>query len=369
LNSSNLLVAPDDFFTFQFKRLKPALLVMLYTGILIILLTIIWDWTSLSENKLLAIYYRIPAAISVALILIPIYVKSFQRYIVDISLVLSSISFCCLAMNYLLLPERTPYLPAILYYFMSSFLILSPIVASWKLVFGLFMPVPVISLFLFTFNQTEQYSFSIFMHVIPTHAFLLLAAIQVKRNSEHNYILFCQTYHLATLDSLTSLLNRGAWEHQANLALQRSAREHTTFAVVTGDIDFFKKINDNFGHPTGDIVIKSVAGCLKQYLRNYDLVGRLGGEEFVIAFPNIEEAKLNALCERMRSSIEGLMIYSESGERVNISISIGISFAEKSSTDLYKLMKHSDVALYKAKNNGRNRVESYVDATPPLHQT
>jgi len=363
LNSSDLLVAPDDFFTFQFKRLKPAILVMLYTGILIILLTIIWDWTSPSEHRLTAIYYRIPAAIAIALILIPIYVKPFQRNLVDISLALSFASFCCLAMNYLLLPERTPYLPAILYYFMSSFLILSPIVARWKLLFGLFIPVPVISLFLFAFNQTEQYSLSIVMHVIPTHAFLLLAALQVKRNAEHNYILFCQTYHLATLDSLTGLLNRGAWEHHAGLALERSNREHTTFAVVTGDIDLFKRINDNFGHPTGDTVIKSVADCLKQHLRNYDLVGRLGGEEFVIAFPNIEKAKLNVLCERMLSAIEGLIICSETGEQVNISISIGISFAEENTRDLYELMKQSDVALYKAKNNGRNRVESYTSTT------
>jgi len=190
LNSSDLLIAPDDFFTFQFKRLKPALLVMLYTGILIILLTIIWDWTSVSENRLIAIYYRIPAAIAIALILIPIYVKPFQRHLVDISLLLSFTSFCCLAMNYLLLAERTPYLPAILYYFMSSFLILAPIVPHWKLLLGLFIPVPVISFFLFTFNQTEQYSLSIFMHVIPTHAFLLLTAIQVKRNAVHNYTLF-----------------------------------------------------------------------------------------------------------------------------------------------------------------------------------
>jgi diguanylate cyclase (GGDEF)-like protein len=336
---------------------------MLYTGVLIIVSTILWDWTSLSENRLTAIYYRIPAAIAVAIILIPIHVKPFQKYLVDASLTLSFISFCCLAMNYLLLPERTPYLPAIAYYFMSSFLILAPIVPRWKILFGLFIPVPVISIFLFNFNQTEHYSLSIFMHVIPTHAFLLLTAFQVKRNAEHNYILFCQTYQLATLDSLTNLLNRRAWEQQASFALERSSREHTTFAVVTGDIDLFKHINDNFGHPVGDAVIKSVASCLKQHLRNYDLVGRLGGEEFVIALPNIDKNKLNTLCERMRSAIEELVIYSDTGERVNITISIGISFIQENSPDLYQLMKQSDVALYKAKNNGRNRVESYTPAT------
>jgi hypothetical protein len=86
----------------------------------------------LSENQLIAIYCRIPAAIAIAiaLILIPIYVKLFQKYLVDASLALRFISFCYLIMNYLLLPERTPYLPAILHYFMSYFLILVSIVLS-----------------------------------------------------------------------------------------------------------------------------------------------------------------------------------------------------------------------------------------------
>lgn len=329
---------------------------MLYTGIFIIIATMIWDWTSSSDNKIAAIYYRIPAAISIILILIPVYVKRLQRHLVDVTLVMSFISLCCLFMNYLLLPERTPYLPAILYYFMSSFLVFGPVVPTWKLVMGIFTPIPLIAIYLNTFNQTEQYAFSIFMHVIPTHAFLLLTALQVKRNAEQNYTLFCQTYQLATLDSLTNLLNRRAWEQQADHALQRSIRDHTSFAIVTGDIDFFKQVNDKYGHPVGDVVIKSVAQCLKQHLRSYDLVGRLGGDEFVIAFPNIEKTKLTALCERMRSAIEGLIIHTETGERVNTTISLGISFSQENSKTLYPLMKQSDIALYKAKRNGRNQV-------------
>mgnify|MGYP006945900833 FL=1 len=150
----------------------------------------IWYWTSSSDNKIAAIYYRIPAAISIILILIPVYVKRLQRHLVDVTLVMSFISLCCLFMNYLLLPERTPYLPAILYYFMSSFLVFGPVVPTWKLVMGIFIPIPLIAIYLNTFNQTEQYAFSIFMHVIPTHAFLLLTALQVKRNAEQNYTLF-----------------------------------------------------------------------------------------------------------------------------------------------------------------------------------
>jgi len=342
--------------------MQPVLLVMVYSGIVIILLTSIWDWTSSSENKLMAIYFRIPAAVAVSLILIPIYVKKVQRYLVDLSLLLSFISFCCLAINYLLLPERTPYLPAILFYFISSFLILAPIISRWKLVFGLFIPFLPIYLLLFLFSKMDEYLFSIFMHVIPTHAFLLLAALQVKRNAEQNYEIFCKSYQLATIDSLTKLLNRGAWENQAKLELQRSIREHTSFAVVTGDIDLFKNINDTHGHPVGDKVIRSVADCFRQHLRSYDLVGRLGGEEFIIALPNIDKDKLILLCERMRESVEGLTINTESGERVNISISIGIAFLGNKPSDLYSLMKLSDDALYSAKHKGRNRVELFKQA-------
>lgn len=359
LNSSELLAAPDDFFTFQLTRMKPALLVMVFTGIAIVLLTCLWDLSSSSENKIVAIYYRIPAAIAIALILIPIYIKSLHPYFVDISLLLSFISFCCLAMNYMLLPERTPYLPAILFYFMSSFLVLAPIVSSWKLVAGLFIPLLPIFLFLLFFNKVQQYAFSISMHIIPTHAFLLLTALQVKRNAKQNYALFCNSYHLATIDSLTKLLNRGAWEQQAKAALERSNREHVSFAIVTGDIDFFKQINDQFGHPVGDAVIKSVAQCFKQQLRSYDLVGRLGGEEYIVAFPNIEKDTLIQLCERMRASVEGLAISTSTGKRINVSISLGIAFIDKESANLSTLMKSSDEALYLAKKNGRNRVECY----------
>lgn len=354
-----LLAAPDDYFTFQLKRLKPAIVVMLYTGILIVLMTTLWDWTSTSEHKFTAIYYRIPAAIAIALILVPVYVKRLQKYLVDISLTLSFTSFCLLTMNYILLPERTPYLPAILFYFMSSFLVLAPIVPSWKVLFGMFIPVPVITIFLLVFDQAEQYLFSTLMHVIPTHAFLLLTALQVKKNAEHNYLFFCKTYQLATLDTLTTLLNRRAWEQQAKQALQRSLRESTSFAIVSVDIDFFKRINDNFGHPTGDAIIKSVADCLKAQLRSYDLLGRLGGDEFIIAFPNIKKTTLETLCERMRHTLESLAIYSDNDERINISISLGAAFRHPETTELYQLMKQSDLALYTSKNTGRNKTTFY----------
>jgi len=357
---SNSLVAPDDFFTFQLKRLQPAMLVMVYAGIAIVSLTAIWDWTSIAEDKALAIYFRVPAAIVIAMILIPVYVTPLQRFIVNFALLMGLISFCCLCVNYILLPERTPYLPAILFYFMTSILVLAPIISRCKLVIGLFFPLLVVFQFLKWFNLYEQYFFSFLMHIIPTHTFLLLTALQLKKNAEHNYILFCQSYELATTDPLTNLLNRAAWENQAKLELQRAIREHAPFAVVTADIDLFKRINDNFGHPLGDVVIKSVADCFKQHLRSYDLLARLGGEEYIIALPNVDRDKLVALCERMRKSIEALSIKTISNDTVKVTISIGIAFLEDDIENLSSLMKNSDDALYDAKDKGRNRVERFT---------
>ena len=356
----NSLVAPDDFFTFQLKRLQPAMLVMIYAGIAIVSLTAIWDWTSTSENKALAIYSRIPAAIAITMILIPVYIKPLQRFIVNFALLMGLISFCCLCINYILLPERTPYLPAILFYFMTSILVLAPVISRCKLVIGLFLPLLIVYLFLKRFDLYELYFFSFLMHIVPTHTFLLLTALQLKKNAEHNYILFCQSYELATHDPLTNLLNRAAWENQAKLELQRAIREHAPFAVVTADIDLFKRINDNFGHPLGDVVIKAVADCFKQHLRSYDLLARLGGEEYIIALPNVDRDKLVALCERMRKSIEALSIKTTSNDAVKVTISIGIAFLEDDIENLSSLMKNSDDALYDAKDKGRNRVERFT---------
>ena len=130
------------------------------------------------------------------------------------------------------------------------------------------------------------------------------------------------------------------------------------------DIDFFKSVNDTYGHAAGDLVLKTVSRIIKLQLRDYDIAGRYGGEEFAILLPftKLEEAKMVA--ERLRKAVENKKIdiskiNTESSEK-NISVTISLGVAEYSKEDSEEtLLQNADKALYKAKENGRNRVEIY----------
>ena len=130
------------------------------------------------------------------------------------------------------------------------------------------------------------------------------------------------------------------------------------------DIDFFKSVNDTYGHAAGDLVLKTVSRIIKLQLRDYDIAGRYGGEEFAILLPftKLEEAKMVA--ERLRKAVENKKIdiskiNTESSEK-NISVTISLGVAEYSKENSEEtLLQNADKALYKAKENGRNRVEIY----------
>lgn len=168
----------------------------------------------------------------------------------------------------------------------------------------------------------------------------------------------------ATMDALTGLNNRRQFEIRLNQEFATAKRKNKKLCCIMTDIDYFKKINDTYGHIAGDIVLKKVASIIESQLREYDTASRYGGEEFCILLPytTIEEAKFVA--ERLRKKVECEKIdisqaYSEQKE-VQVTISIGVSeFNEHTILTPKDLYKKADEALYQAKEQGRNRVILY----------
>ncbi|MGF1782302.1 sensor domain-containing diguanylate cyclase [Vibrio fluvialis] len=150
-------------------------------------------------------------------------------------------------------------------------------------------------------------------------------------------------------DSMTGLLNRRGLDK----AIESFRLENIPFSVLALDIDYFKKVNDTYGHDVGDELLKNVSQLMKNQAREHDVLCRSGGEEFMIFLPNTDLNRAFEAAERMRKSIE---IYSFPTVG-NITISIGISSWEGLSERIDDVIKKSDQALYKAKNNGRNRTE------------
>jgi diguanylate cyclase (GGDEF)-like protein len=160
---------------------------------------------------------------------------------------------------------------------------------------------------------------------------------------------------LATLDPLTELSNRRNIEHIAAWEVQRAQRASLPFSVLLVDLDNFKAINDTYGHAAGDAVLQAFAGEARRQLRGQDIIGRYGGEEFLVVLPNTLRAAALGTAERLRHALEEVRV-PHKGRLLSFTVSIGA--AEYTASDLgwEKLIARADAALYAAKSQGRNQV-------------
>jgi diguanylate cyclase (GGDEF)-like protein len=162
-------------------------------------------------------------------------------------------------------------------------------------------------------------------------------------------------------DSKTGLLNAATWEREATTEIVRAVRAKTPAAVALLDLDHFKLLNDTYGHLVGDQVLKEVARTLTTVLREYDLAGRWGGEEFALLLPHTRSTDAFRIAERVRAAIAGLRIIAPGaagGERVTVTASIGVAALDGGDQRKFEdLLAAADAALYRAKGCGRDQVQ------------
>jgi diguanylate cyclase (GGDEF)-like protein len=161
---------------------------------------------------------------------------------------------------------------------------------------------------------------------------------------------------LANFDSLTGLHNRQAILGKLPELINRAKRYKEDFSLSMLDIDYFKRVNDRYGHLTGDEVLEKIAALIRQNIRDTDIAGRYGGEEFIIILPQANLSSARVVAERIRSMIESAEMKDSAGNVFAITVSQGLSGWERGE-DAHSLISRADEALYKAKENGRNRVE------------
>lgn len=165
----------------------------------------------------------------------------------------------------------------------------------------------------------------------------------------------------ATLDALTGFYNRRQLDERIKQETAETKRKHTPLCAIMTDIDFFKKVNDTYGHAAGDIVLKNVAKIMRSQLREYDIAGRYGGEEFVILLPYTKLDEAVVVAERLRRAVEKKSIDIEkvntknNTKNISVTISLGV-YEYKPADNTEDLLLNADKALYKAKETGRNRV-------------
>lgn len=214
-----------------------------------------------------------------------------------------------------------------------------------------------------TFSQwsTHAYMMLAIMLIISSVTSLLLLVMHVRAQAGLQAI--------ATMDGLTGVLNRRGLQEAATRMQSVSQRLRLPMGMLMVDLDYFKKVNDVYGHLVGDVVLKSCAGIIRAALRGGDVIGRYGGEEFCILMPNTGEHEAMILAERIRRIIEetpvnvaGVESMSNETQAIKCTVSVGSVSSETVGYALEGLFSAADQNLYKAKTNGRNRIISNVDA-------
>jgi diguanylate cyclase (GGDEF)-like protein len=168
-------------------------------------------------------------------------------------------------------------------------------------------------------------------------------------------LLHTQLKTQARTDPKTGVLNAGAWQGEATLAVDRAWRRHESVAVLLADVDYFKRVNDTYGHLTGDAVLRTLAAEMRQQVRETDLVGRFGGEEFAILLSGTTATEACLVADRIRRGV-GVVKVLTKDMIVGVTISVGVAVLGPHGSDLGELLESADTALYRAKRAGRDQV-------------
>jgi diguanylate cyclase (GGDEF)-like protein len=211
------------------------------------------------------------------------------------------------------------------------------------------------------YNDIAEISIGVLVtYGMAGNALIALAALPVvtllQRSLRH-----VQLLTESRADSKTGLLNAATWEKEAAAEVIRAVRTKSPLSIAMVDIDRFKVINDTYGHLAGDQVLKEIVNTLTTLLRDYDLAGRFGGEEFSLLLPQTRAVDAFRIAERVRANIAGLSIIAPGatgGERVQVTVSIGVAALDSGSKrELSELLAAADAALYRAKADGRDQVQ------------
>ena len=192
--------------------------------------------------------------------------------------------------------------------------------------------------------------------------------VRRKRYQERLRQNYEDSLSMALTDSLTGLFNRRYLNAHLSRIIGRIAETHKPVAAILFDVDFFKHTNDNYGHAVGDEVLKELANRVSRNLRNFDMIARIGGEEFVIIMPDASVEAAAMVAERLRQTIaeKPFQITHPKKDRISITISLGVAATENADEQSDSLIKRADDCLYDAKKRGRNRVVAEgLDELPP----
>jgi two-component system cell cycle response regulator len=196
------------------------------------------------------------------------------------------------------------------------------------------------------------------MRPVDRHELLARVRTQIRRKRYSDYLRnqLRESVELSITDPLTGLHNRRYMERHLKTLMTDAVRTGRTLSILVADIDYFKRVNDTYGHDAGDAVLKEFADRFRRYTRGLDLACRLGGEEFLIIMPDTDKVRAAQIAERVRECVAGVPFTIAGGTEITVTVSVGLASLDGAEDTSEMLFKRADSALYAAKRRGRNQV-------------
>ncbi len=296
--------------------------------------------------------HRIPVTVFFLLIVIDAYFM-LMRHDIRTTVILGAIIFVAIYLYCARLTfSRDEGVVGNLYWITSSLYLLMAILMLGRAAYASQVSVEVFDSFAAWPFNAYTFMFGAVSQFFISSLFVLMLSYKLNQNLES----------IATVDELTSVLNRRGLEDAALKMQDICKRINLSMAVLLIDIDHFKKVNDQYGHLSGDDVLRHLAKVIASVLRSSDVLGRYGGEEFCVFLPNTTESDAIGLAERIREAIETSPLKMNS-TNIKTTVSIGVADSVRAGYDFKGLVATADSAMYGAKNGGRNRVMSYTQIT------
>lgn len=244
-----------------------------------------------------------------------------------------------------------------------DFTIMTAYIATTKknaLIISLYALIALIALRLSGYYTINAFSFmTLLMSFIAFSILGLLISIQLDKYNKENIIQSKKLEKLALIDELTDIFNRRAFYKIGQKILMQSKRENKPLSLIMMDIDYFKHINDTYGHKAGDTVLKEFVNEIKSIIRQNDLFSRIGGEEFVILLYDADHKSLEKIANKILNKIRNHTFNISQDKTINITVSLGVYTVQNNEENIQQALINADKALYVAKKTGRNRVVYY----------
>ena len=352
----NRLVHFDTFDVYFWKRISKNFLIFSWVGVFLTVIYIPFDYQlhGQSEDFVYILMGRFVTFIFAVLVVIATAHPWFEHKNVLGITTFGTMGFSAVTITYLFFGNPIHIVVYAWFFYLLATIMMVPLITK-KIFFIMEGYQVAFMLYVMHLTQQKEEEIAIFISLaIPLLGYIFAVVWLGRKNGLEAYANARQNHFLMSLDGLSHLLNRRTWYESAH----RLWKNDKGLSFVMLDIDYFKKINDTYGHECGDMVITRVSQVLLDETREYDVIGRLGGEEFGILLPQTTLHEASAIAERIRSRVESLEMRYENS-LFYITISSGVVSNQDSIQDLNSFVVLGDKCLYEAKATGRNRVVSY----------